>query len=90
MATREPALRIFRTAGNENSGSRHYMSGVGENLGAPATVKSDEVKFPADARERRWPNRVADARSPKYPAAPKSKKDRPASKGRVHKGKTRN
>jgi len=53
-------------------------------------AKLDDVKFHADARERRWPNRSADARGRKHPAAPKSKKERPASKGRVHKGKTRN
>lgn len=33
---------------------------------------------------------TADTRGPKRPATPKSKKERPASKGRVHKGRTRN
>jgi hypothetical protein len=53
-------------------------------------AKFDNVEFPDDAEERRWPNRDADMRGPKRPATPKSKKERPASKGRVHKGKTRN
>jgi hypothetical protein len=53
-------------------------------------AKFDNVEFPGDAQERRWPNRDADARGLRRPATPKSKKERPASKGRVHKGKTRN
>lgn len=53
-------------------------------------AKFDDVKFSGDAQERQRPNRDADARGSKRPATPKSKKERPASKGRVHKGKTRN
>jgi hypothetical protein len=62
----------------------------GEVLERHAMAKFDNVKFPGDAQERRWPNRDADAPGPKRPATPKSKKERPASKGRVYKGKTRN
>lgn len=53
-------------------------------------VKTGEVKFPSDRREQVRPIHAADTRSPKRPAIPKSKKERPASKGRVHKGRTRN
>ncbi len=47
-------------------------------------TKSDEVKFPLE--------RVRAAQAPEPRPAPRpaqSKKERPASKGRVHKGRTR-
>ena len=53
-------------------------------------TKSDETKFPEDRLERFRAVHVADTHSSKRPATAKSKKERPASKGRVHKGRTRN
>ena len=38
-------------------------------------AKFDNVKFPGDAQERRWPNRDTDTRGPKRLATPKSKKE---------------
>jgi hypothetical protein len=53
-------------------------------------VKTGEAKFPTDGREQVRPIHAADTRIPKRPPIPKLKKERPASKGRVHKGRTRN
>ena len=52
-------------------------------------AKSCETKLPGDEQER---SRVAHAhmRGAKRSATPRPKKERPASKGRVHKGRTRN
>jgi hypothetical protein len=53
-------------------------------------TKSDETKFPAEGRERGQDVHAAAKHGPKHPVGSKSKKERPASKGRVHKGRTRN
>jgi hypothetical protein len=46
-------------------------------------VKTGEAQFPADGRVQVRPILAAD------PRIPKLKKERPASKGRIHKGRTR-
>lgn len=53
-------------------------------------AKSDETKFPGGEQERPRVTHGVDMRGRKRPAAPRSGKERPASKGRVHKGRTRN
>jgi uncharacterized protein (DUF1810 family) len=53
-------------------------------------TKTNETKFPAGGRERGQDVHVAAKHGPKHPVGSKSKKERPASKGRVHKGRTRN
>ena len=53
-------------------------------------AKSGETKFPGDEREHSRTVYAPDIRGPKRPAAPRPRKERPASKGRVHKGRTRN
>jgi hypothetical protein len=53
-------------------------------------TKSGETKFSSDGREHSRAARAPNTHGPKCPAAPRPKKERPASKGRVHKGRTRN
>jgi len=53
-------------------------------------TKFDETKLDVFGLERPRAGHVTDMRGPNRPPIPKSKKERPASKGRVHKGKTRN
>ncbi|MGJ0427285.1 hypothetical protein [Methylocystis sp.] len=78
----------FERLRNENSASRDYIRRM-EQLGEGAMVKTGEATFPADGREQVRPIHAADMQISKRPAIPKSKKERPASKGRVHKGRTR-
>ena len=74
------------TARMKNSGSHPYARAFEPDV----MTKSDEMKFPADGAERLRAVHAADTGGPRRPASPKSKKERPASKGRVHKGRTRN
>ena len=53
-------------------------------------AKSCETKFPRDEEGRSRVAHAPDMRGAKRPATPRPKKERPASKGRVHKGRTRN
>jgi hypothetical protein len=53
-------------------------------------TKSDETKFPAEGREQMQYVHAAAKHGQKHPVGSKSKKEPPASKGRVHKGRTRN
>jgi hypothetical protein len=52
-------------------------------------VKTGEAQFPADGWVQVRPILAADPRIPKRSAILKLKKERPASKGRIHKGRTR-
>ena len=53
-------------------------------------AKSCEAKFPRDEQERLRVAHALDMRGAKRPVTPRPKKERPASKGRVRKGRTRN
>jgi hypothetical protein len=79
----------FERLRNENP-ARATTCLAWEQLGEGAMVETGEAKFPTDGREQVRPIHAADTRSPKRPAISKSKKERPAGKGRVHKGRTRN
>jgi hypothetical protein len=48
-------------------------------------TKTNETKFPAEGREHMQDVHAAAKHGPKHPVGSKSKKERPASKGRVHK-----
>ena len=53
-------------------------------------AKSCETKLPGDEQERLRVAHAPNMRGAKRSATPRPKKERPASKGRVHKGRTRN
>ncbi len=71
----------------EKTGLHHHILGM--RFWGPDMSK-DESRFLGENRTGQPHSGAADLHGPKRSPFLKSKKERPASKGRVHKGRTRN